>query len=322
MFKGYEQEYRKDYTSTTSPTVQMESWRILLHIAVALGWDAQQIDVKTAFLYGLLPDDEVQYMEPEGIWRGREGNMGVEVAERNIQDEASREDLEQDDEWCDALLGIYMVSLWVMHLLSQECLRYHYFCCSCWQFSISHWPTEWECCFQGSDEADLEYLWLRTSGKGHLALAVFRCFSCSRASWDILRHPRMLQDALGQLKHLKTVRARWPFPDEEAHFCVGIAISHDKEARTVSLSQTALIHRVVTQFGQQDAYPMKTPMDPGLKLRHPSDVALSDQAELSKYPYWSLVSCLLYLSVASQPDITYTIQQLSQFLDLYFYAHW
>lgn len=26
----------------------MESWRILLHIAAAMGWDAQQIDVKTA----------------------------------------------------------------------------------------------------------------------------------------------------------------------------------------------------------------------------------------------------------------------------------
>ena len=61
------------------------------------------------------------------------------------------------------------------------------------------------------------------SGKGHLALAVFRCFSCPRASWDILRHPRMSQDALEQLKHLKTARARWPFSDvrpSQAHVAV------------------------------------------------------------------------------------------------------
>ena len=51
------------------------------------------------------------------------------------------------------------------------------------------------------------------SGKGHLALAVFRCFSWPRASWDILGCLRMSQDALGQLKHLKTARAGWPFPD-------------------------------------------------------------------------------------------------------------
>jgi Reverse transcriptase (RNA-dependent DNA polymerase) len=41
----------------------MESWRILLYIAASKGWDAQQINIKTAFLYGLLLDDEIQYMQ-------------------------------------------------------------------------------------------------------------------------------------------------------------------------------------------------------------------------------------------------------------------
>lgn len=67
-FRGFEQIYGRDFTSTTSPTARMESWRILLHIAAVLGWDMQQINIKTAFLYGLLPDDETQYMEqPEGF---------------------------------------------------------------------------------------------------------------------------------------------------------------------------------------------------------------------------------------------------------------
>jgi hypothetical protein len=38
----------------------MESWHIL---SASLGWDVQQIDIKTAFLYGLLPANKVQYME-------------------------------------------------------------------------------------------------------------------------------------------------------------------------------------------------------------------------------------------------------------------
>jgi hypothetical protein len=68
VFKGFEQVYGKDYTSTTSPTAHMESWHILLHISTISNWDAQQIDVKTAFLYGLLPDHEVQYIEqPAGF---------------------------------------------------------------------------------------------------------------------------------------------------------------------------------------------------------------------------------------------------------------
>jgi len=65
-------------------------------------------------------------------------------------------------------------------------------------------------------------------------------------------------------------------------------------------------------------------MDPGLKLRRPdpSEMTAHDKAELAKFPYRSLVGCLLYLSVASRPDITYAVQQLSQFLDSYSYAHW
>ena len=55
VFKGFEQIYGKDYTKTTSPTARMESWQILLHLAASLGWDMQQIDVKTAFLYGASP---------------------------------------------------------------------------------------------------------------------------------------------------------------------------------------------------------------------------------------------------------------------------
>lgn len=65
----------------------MESWRILLHIAALKGWDVQQINVKTAFLYGLLPDDETQYMQqPMGfeeqgretwVWHLKRGLYGI-----------------------------------------------------------------------------------------------------------------------------------------------------------------------------------------------------------------------------------------------------
>jgi hypothetical protein len=87
VFKGFEQIYGKDYTKMTSPTARMESWKILLHIAASLGWDAQQIDVKMAFLYSLLPDNEVQYMQqPTGfeepgkenwVWQLQRGLYGM-----------------------------------------------------------------------------------------------------------------------------------------------------------------------------------------------------------------------------------------------------
>ena len=68
VFRGDEQIPGVDFNKTHSPTARPESWKIVLHMAAANGWDAQQIDVKTAFLNGILPEDEIQYMEqPKGF---------------------------------------------------------------------------------------------------------------------------------------------------------------------------------------------------------------------------------------------------------------
>ena len=94
VFKGFEQIYGRDYTKTTSPTARMESWRILLHIAATLDWDAQQIDIKTAFLYSLLPEDEIQYMEqPKGFKeQGKDDSVWI------IWHETKWKDLESNNE--------------------------------------------------------------------------------------------------------------------------------------------------------------------------------------------------------------------------------
>ena len=41
----------------------METHRVLLGTAATYSWDAQQVDVKTAFLHGILSEEETQYME-------------------------------------------------------------------------------------------------------------------------------------------------------------------------------------------------------------------------------------------------------------------
>ena len=66
--KGYAQRYGVDYDKTTAPTVRLESFRTILHIAATLGWDLQHVDVKTAFLHGVLPESETMFMEqPPGF---------------------------------------------------------------------------------------------------------------------------------------------------------------------------------------------------------------------------------------------------------------
>jgi hypothetical protein len=90
------------------------------------------------------------------------------------------------------------------------------------------------------------------------------------------------------------------------------------------LSQSALINRIVIQFGQKDANPVATPMDSSLKLRRVDRSTLpnDDIDTLNKTPYRSLVGCLLYIAIGTRPDIAYAVQQLSQFLDNYSFTHW
>ena len=272
VFKGFEQIYGKDYTKTTSPTARMESWRILLHLAAALDWDAQQIDIKTAFLYGLLPDDEIQYMEqPRGfeepgkeehIWRIERGLYGMKQSGRI---------------W-NQTMNDQMLSWGFTHLSCESCIYY------------------------------------RNSDSGTIISAVHVDDFLSIAS-----------NKMENEKFKDQMRSIWTISDLGAvRFVVGIAVTWDRPNRTVMLSQTALIDKIVTQFGQRNASPAPVPMDPGLKLRRADYKKLSREEldQIAKLPYRSLVGCLLYLSIGTRPDISYSVQQLSQFLDCYTYAHW
>ena len=110
----------------------------------------------------------------------------------------------------------------------------------------------------------------------------------------------------------------------DTSFCIRIAIKWDHLQNTVYLSQTMLIDCIVAQFSQRDSHPTTTPIDPGLKLQFPDKISISpsDKLELDRLPYRSLIGSLIYISVGTCPDITYAIQQLSQFLDLYSFTHW
>ena len=84
----------------------------------------------------------------------------------------------------------------------------------------------------------------------------------------------------------------WTISDPgDVRFVVGIAVEWDHPNHTVMLSQTALIDRIVTQFGQSEASPLSTPMAPGLKLCRPdpSSVSDADWHALARFRYQSLV---------------------------------
>jgi hypothetical protein len=49
VVKGFTQTFGIDYPETFAPIAKMITIRVLLSYAVNLGWDLQQLDVKSAF---------------------------------------------------------------------------------------------------------------------------------------------------------------------------------------------------------------------------------------------------------------------------------
>jgi hypothetical protein len=64
--KGFTQIFGLDYDETFSPVARFESLRLILALAALEDWEIHQMDVKSAFLNGLL-DEEIYMEQPEGF---------------------------------------------------------------------------------------------------------------------------------------------------------------------------------------------------------------------------------------------------------------
>jgi hypothetical protein len=66
------------------------------------------------------------------------------------------------------------------------------------------------------------------------------------------------------------LKVHWEISDlGPASFALGITITRDRASRTISISQTAFIDRLLLRFNQVDSHPSDMPMVAGLQLQRP-----------------------------------------------------
>ncbi|TFY74098.1 hypothetical protein EWM64_g9914 [Hericium alpestre] len=267
--KGFTQVPGVDFHETYSPVTRLKSQRLALHIGATHDWEMEQLDVKTAFLHGVL-EEEVYMEQPPGFA------------------EPGKEDF-----ICRLLKGLY---------------------------GLKQGGRAWNLLFDsimqelGYKRLDCEWcIYYRTHSSGRSIVVVH------------VDDMNVIADSKAEMARVKSeLRSHFDIVElGPVSWLVGLAVARDRVARTVTITQTALVDSVITQFGLQDAHPVSTPLDPNVHLTHadcPSDDA--SRAEMSIIPYRELIGSLMYLAIGSRPDIAHAVQHLSQFNANPGHNHW
>jgi len=128
-----------------------------------------------------------------------------------------------------------------------------------------------------------------------------------------------MQRVKAQLHTLPFEIAKLGEPDR----MLGVTITRNRTARTISLSQSVYIGKVLSRFNMTDANPISTPLDINIHLsKEQCPTSTEEQAEMSQIPYATAIGALMYAALATRPDIAYAVQHLSQFSSNPGPAHW
>ncbi|CAI7797268.1 unnamed protein product [Closterium sp. NIES-54] len=91
---------------------------------------------------------------------------------------------------------------------------------------------------------------------------------------------------------------------------LGLRITRDKAQRTITLTQSHMVHQVLQRFGFTYSLPQSTPLPTGHSLSAPP----SDESVEPSGPYPELVGCLMYLMTCTQPNLAYPLSLLARYV--------
>ncbi|CAI7746344.1 unnamed protein product [Closterium sp. NIES-53] len=91
---------------------------------------------------------------------------------------------------------------------------------------------------------------------------------------------------------------------------LGLQITQDRARRTITLTQSHMVHHVLQRFDFTYSSPQATP----LSTRHSLSALPSDESVEPSGPYPELVGCLMYLMTCTRPDLAYPLSILARYV--------
>ncbi|CAI7877696.1 unnamed protein product [Closterium sp. NIES-54] len=96
----------------------------------------------------------------------------------------------------------------------------------------------------------------------------------------------------------------------ELRIYLGLQITRDRARRTITLTQSHMVHQALQRFDFQFSSPQLTPLSTSHSLSAPP----SDESVEPSGPYPELVGCLMYLMTCTRPDLAYPLSLLARYV--------
>jgi len=109
----------------------------------------------------------------------------------------------------------------------------------------------------------------------------------------------------------------------EANYFLAVLLERDRSKRQIMLSQTRYIEEMLKRYDFAECSPISTPMDPGVSLSTEHSPKTSEEQEQMRFvPYSHAVGSLMYLAIATRPDIAYAVGVLGRYSSNPGLEHW
>ncbi|KAJ2921694.1 hypothetical protein H1R20_g15407, partial [Candolleomyces eurysporus] len=272
--KGFSQRPGIDFNETFAPTIRPVTLRLILALGATMGSAIEQGDAKNAYLNGVLPPNEIIYMQPHPIFYRLYPSLVpcLKSAKANGKSLALRlwrplyGTKQGGNKWYEELCFV-LKKLGLTKSNADHALFY------CFKS-----PSEY--CLLGVATDDFTYV------------------------ADSTGTVKMLKKEMGEHMELAEMG--------ELSWLLGVDVRRDLKARTISLSQSAYITLILERFGMANCKSASTPLEPNIDLtpgsEHVSSALLPPK---KKSEYRELVGLLMYLSVMTRPDLASALAVLA-----------